>query len=80
MINFRFNIHNPYSTRWDILANPCWQISENKIVELQFNRTNDIIGLDFQINTRQDHAGVFLCVALLGFDAMFQFYDRRHLV
>lgn len=78
MISFNFNIRNPYSQRFLPLANPSWEISKYKVLELQFDKTNDIIGLDFRLTTRQSHGGVFFSVALLGFDAIIHFYDIRH--
>jgi hypothetical protein len=78
MINFSFNIRNPFSDRWETFGNPSWQISRNKFIELQFVRGNDILGLAFRFTTRQDHAGVFVSASLLGHEVMFHFYDTRH--
>lgn len=78
MISFSFNIRNPYSDRWQCIANPHWEISQYKMLELQLDKTTDIIGFDFRLTTRQDHSGVFLSIALLGFDAILHFYDTRH--
>jgi hypothetical protein len=78
MISFNFNIHNPYSDRWQCIANPHWEISRYKMLELQFTKTTDIIGLNFRLTTKQNHSGVFFSVSLLGFDAIIHFYDTRH--
>ena len=78
MISLSFNICNPYSDRFEIIANPHWEIGKYTALELQFDRTADIIGFDFRVTTRQNHAGVFLSVALLGFDLLVHLYDTRH--
>jgi hypothetical protein len=78
MINLSFNIRNPFSDRWETLANPSWVISRHKAIELQFDRCTDIVGLCIRLTTRQDHAGVFVSASLLSYDAMFHFYDTRH--
>ena len=78
MINFSFSIRNPFSNRWECLANPSWVIGRHKAIELQFDRCSDIIGLCVRLTARQDHAGVFVSASLLGYDAMLHFYDTRH--
>jgi hypothetical protein len=80
MISLSFNIRNPYSDRFETLANPHWKISQHKMLELQFDKTTDIIGIDFRLTTRQNHGGLFLSIALLGFEAIVHFYDTRHWV
>jgi len=80
MISISFNIRNPYSDRFEILANTDWEITRYKILELQFDRTTDIVGFDFRLTTRQSHSGVFFSIALLGFEAIVHFYDTRHWV
>lgn len=78
MLNLSFNIRNPFSDRWECLANPSWQISRYKAIELQFDRCSDIVGMTVRLTTRQDHAGVFVSMSLLSYEAMFHFYDSRH--
>lgn len=78
MINLSFNIRSPFSNRFECIANPNGPISKHKHWELQFDRTSDIIGFDFRITHRQDHAGLFVSFALFGYDVMFHIYDTRH--
>lgn len=78
MISFSINIRNPYSQRFLTLVNPSWEISKYKVLEFQFDKTNDIIGLDIRLTTRQNHSGIFISIAFLGFDAIVHFYDIRH--
>ena len=78
MITLNFNLRNPFSDRWECVANPTFKIGKSKAIELQFDKTSDIIGFYFRFTTRQNHAGVFISVSLLGYDAMFHFYDTRH--
>lgn len=78
MISLNFNLCNPFSKRWECLSNPIYEISKHKTIELQFDKNSDIIGFQFRFTTRQGHAGVFMSVSLLGYEAMFHFYDTRH--
>jgi hypothetical protein len=80
MISLSFNIRYPYSDRFETLANPSWELSQYKMLELQFDKTTDIVGFDFRLTTRQSHSGLFLSLALLGFEAIIHFYDTRHWV
>lgn len=79
MINFNFNIRNPWSSKWQSYR--CFHgltPFEHKFWELQFYRSNDVLDLNFQITTRQSHGGVRLGLGLLSFNCEFQFYDNRH--
>lgn len=79
MINFSFNIHNPFSNRFEIIK--CWNGSTpfpNKHWELQLDKTNEVIGIDIRLTTRTDHAGLWIGLSLLGYDILFNFYDSRH--
>ncbi len=78
MLSLDFNIRNPFSNRWDTLYNASWAISRHKAIELQFDRCTDILGLCLRLTARQDHAGMFFSMSLLGFDAILHFYDTRH--
>ena len=78
MITLSFNIRNPFSNRWECLANPTYTLSEHKAIELQFDKTSDIIGFCFRLNFRTNHAGVFVSFALLGYEGILHFYDTRH--
>lgn len=79
MINFSFNIRNPSSNRWQCIKT--WSGGtpfKNKYWEVQLDKTADIIGLELRLTSRQDHAGLFLCLAFLGYELIFNFYDSRH--
>ena len=78
MISLNFNILNPFSNRWKCIANTDYQISKHKVIELQIDKTNDIIGLGFRLTFRTSHAGVSLSLALFGYDIIFSVYDCRH--
>ena len=78
MISLGFNIRNPYSDRFETIANPHWEVSQYKMLELQIDRTTDIVGFDLRLTTRQNHSGIFVSIALLGYDAILHFYDTRH--
>lgn len=79
MINFGFNIRNPFSDRWKcIYVRSGVTPFKNKFWEFQFDECDDIVGFEFRLTTRQDHAGLFLTASLLGYEVIFNFYDNRH--
>lgn len=78
MIDFSFNISNPWSNRWGILWNKSKFISKNKAVEFNGYRTNHIIGIDFNFRPTGDHGGARIMLGLLGYDIELHFYDTRH--
>lgn len=78
MIHIEFNLHNPWSERWQNIKVFHKAITKNKSIELQFMKTNDIIGFVFSFTTRRDHAGLNTNLALFGYSIQFNFYDHRH--
>ena len=78
MILLQLNVRNPFSNRFKCIANPVFQITRHKFIELQFDQTTDIVAFELRVSTRQDHAGVFIALGLLGYEAIFNFYDCRH--
>jgi hypothetical protein len=78
MINFNFNLSNPWSRRWDILWSKSCVVSTTKAVEFNGYRTNSVISVDFSLSFRSDHAGLRLMLGLFGYEAELHFYDTRH--
>ena len=79
MFRLFFNISNPWSDRWENIKQ--WSGTtpfKHKFWEAQIDKTHDVIGVDIQYSVRQDHAGIFLCLAFLGYEVIFNFYDSRH--
>ncbi len=78
MINLRFSLTNPWSDLFD--AGWSWGkvLTKNKACELQLYRCNTILEGQFEITTRQDHAGVRLEFGLLSYVLAFNLYDTRH--
>lgn len=79
MIALTLNLANPWSKRWSIIKCINGKTPfKHKFWELQLNKTADIIGISLLYTFRQDHAGLMLCASLLGYEAIFNFYDSRH--
>jgi hypothetical protein len=78
MIDFSFNISNPWSDRWDILWHRSKLLSKHKAVEFNGYRTHHIIDVNFDFKPTSDHGGVRLMLGLLGYDIELHFYDTRH--
>jgi hypothetical protein len=78
MINFNFNISNPWSRRWEILWTKSRMLTSNKAIEFNGYRTNSVVSVDFNINVRTDHAGARVMLGLFGYEMELHFYDTRH--
>jgi len=80
MIYFNFNIRNP--RWWDRFENiKCWTgetLIPHKFWELQIMKGPELLRFEFEVTTQQDHAGVNIEIALLGYHIGFTVYDNRH--
>lgn len=80
MIYFNINIRNPrWWDRFENLFNWAKKTPfENKWVEFEVLKIDDLFRIEFEFTTRQDHAGLNIELGLFGYRAMFSFYDTRH--
>jgi hypothetical protein len=79
MLNLQFNLRNPFSSRWKCLYTKFGNLPiKHKHWEIQIDKCADIVGFEFRFTTRQDHAGFYLSLSLLGYDIIFTAYDSRH--
>jgi hypothetical protein len=80
MIYFNINIRNP--RWWDRFANIKYWSGEtpfkHKFWEVQIIKSPELFRIEFEFTTQQDHAGVNIELALLGYHISFTFYDNRH--
>lgn len=80
MIYFNFNIRNP--NWWKRFKNiKCWMGStpiKHKFWEVQVIENDNLLRVEFEVTTRQDHAGIRLELGLLGYEIHFTIYDNRH--
>ena len=79
MINFSFNISNPWSRRWrHVWARAYNTPFKNKHVELELFAENTIVCFSFNWSLRRDHAGLTIELGLLGYSISLNIYDQRH--
>jgi hypothetical protein len=79
MINFNFNLSNPWSKRWKNVWSKAYDTPfEHKFLELEVIKDSSIVSLTFRLTTRQDHGGLYMDIGLLGYSFSFNFYDSRH--
>jgi hypothetical protein len=78
MINFDFNISNPFSSRWGTLFVSSKKITTHKAIEANLYKTNAIVSINLRISIKGDHAGIQLTGGLLGYEVELHFYDTRH--
>lgn len=80
MIYLNFNVRNP--RWWDRFNNiRCWAGEtpfKHKYWEVQIIKHDNLLRLEFELTTRQDHAGANLELGLFGYEIHFTFYDNRH--
>ena len=79
MIYFSLGIQNPFSNRFEIIKSYNGSaILNNKHWEFNIYKTSDIVGINFDITHRRDHAGFSIQLNLLGYSIAYVFYDIRH--
>lgn len=80
MIYFNINIRNPrWWDRFTNIKNWCWKTPiKHKWVEVEVIKNDNLLRLEFQVTTQQDHAGCNLELGLFGYEVRFTFYDNRH--
>ena len=80
MIYFNINISNP--AWWDRFENiKVWMGKtpiKHKYWEVQVIKNNNLLRLELQVTTQQDHAGCNLELGLFGYELHFTVYDHRH--
>lgn len=80
MFHIYFKLTNPWKqSKFKNIWCKSKLISQHKVIEGQLTGGDAVLfGLTVDITHRQDHAGVFLEVGLLGYTASVTFYDCRH--
>lgn len=78
MINFNFNIRNPYSQQFKNLWCKMWGVNLHKYIELEVYKDSSLLYINFNWTIRQSHAGLDIELGLLGYCVHFTFYDNRH--
>ena len=80
MIYFNINIRHP--KWWERFENiKCWMgvtPFKHKFWEVEILKNDNLLRLEFEITTQQDHAGVRLELALFGYEISLAIYDSRH--
>jgi hypothetical protein len=80
MIYFNVNIRNPYwADRFKNVFNwSCKTPFKNKYFEFEIIKIDNLFRVEFEVTTMQDHAGLNMEIALLGYQVKFTLYDCRH--
>lgn len=78
MINFSFNIRNPWSNFFKVGYVCSNNLTKHKFWELQAMRTSDIVCFNLSFTVKQDHAGFNLEIGLFSFNINLAIYDHRH--
>lgn len=79
MINFCFNIRNPWSNAFKNLWNRSYATPfKNKFIELEMYKDSHLVSFNFNWTARTSHAGLDVELGLLGYCLHFNFYDNRH--
>lgn len=80
MIYFNINLRNP--KWWNRFKNiKCWTGKtpfKHKFWEVQITKDCELLRIEFEITTQQDHAGINIELGLLGYTVHFTVYDNRH--
>lgn len=79
MIHFNLNISNPWAKQWRNIR--CWHGNTpwaHKHWEVEVMQSADIIAVEFSLTHRQNHAGIRIGAAMLGYEIQATIYDSRH--
>ena len=79
MIEFAFNLSNPFSRReWSSLFCKCKSLTKNKVAEVQVSRSNVLFNTTLRWSMNSDHAGINLQLGIISYEIEMQIYDSRH--
>ena len=78
MIDLKFEIENPFSERFAMLASTSTKLSKHKAIEASAYKAPNIITLSLSYCIRQDHAGLRVVIGLFGYQCQIHIYDTRH--
>ncbi|NBS67678.1 hypothetical protein EBT31_02030 [bacterium] len=79
MFRFAFKLSNPFSNRFEVIYSAGGKTpNPTKFWEIGLYKTNKILGVNFSYTIREDHAGIWLELDLLGYGAELRLYDFRH--
>ena len=78
MLNFDFQLINPFGNRWDCIVSKYGNFSKNKAWEANVYKTHSFICISFSLSFGSDHAGLRMQAGLLGYEVELHFYDTRH--
>ena len=78
MIYISAGVSNPWGKPFKNLWNKSGMLTKHKAWEAELLQGRQIVGFTLGYTMRQDHAGVDLEIALLGYSLSFMIYDTRH--
>lgn len=79
MISFNFNLRNPWSQKFKNLWSRAYDTPfTSKFIELEVYKDSSLFSFNFNLTTRQSHAGLDIEVGVFGYCFHFNFYDIRH--
>lgn len=79
MIHFTVTLANPWSKRFETVFYRTGKLlSQNKVWEVQFIKTNDIVSVGVEVWPNCEHAKVRFEIGLIGYCLTFDVYDTRH--
>ncbi len=78
MIHLSFRFWNPFTYRFENTFSKSWKVSKNKAFEFELLRNSVLLGAEFGLTFRQDHAGITVGLTLFGYEVHAELYDTRH--
>ena len=80
MIYFNVNIRHPrWWNRFVNIKNWIWETPfRHKYIEVELLKLDNLLRIEFEFTTQQDHAGINIELGLFGYEVHFTFYDNRH--
>jgi hypothetical protein len=78
MLNFNFIIGSPFAEYFRALGCVFGRIGSHWAWEIEHTYySRELVNIEFKLTRRQDHAGLTVCLGLLGYAVSGRIYDTR---
>lgn len=79
MIHFNFVVYNPnINSKFRSIFQFDGPLTKNKSWEIEIENTEALLGLEFDLTFKRDHAGIKLHFSLFNYALLINIYDNRH--
>ena len=79
MLNFTFTVGSPFPEFFKNLGCASGGLGSHRAWEVEHTYySRELVSIEFSLTQRRDHAGLTVCLGLLGYAVSGRIYDTRH--